>query len=82
MRELLLKNQIDFKSAKAYCYHMFDDLPPSRKDNSEFPRDLENMSLHELETYMTELQNEMSRVQADIESKKASQEAAASAFKS
>ncbi len=59
---------------------MFDDLP-EKKTTSDFPRDLENMSISELELYIADLQNEITRVQADISSKKASQDAAAAAFK-
>jgi uncharacterized small protein (DUF1192 family) len=60
---------------------MFDDLPPVKKTTQDFPRNLENMSLNELELYITDLQNEISRVQTDIAGKKASQEAAAAVFK-
>ena len=60
---------------------MFDDLPEVKKTAQDFPRDLENMSINELELYITELQNEIARVQTDIAGKKASQEAAAAAFK-
>lgn len=60
---------------------MFDDLPEPKKSESDFPRDLENMSINELEVYITDLQNEIARVQTDIAGKKASQEAAAAAFK-
>ena len=59
---------------------MFDDLP-EKKTTSDFPRDLENMSINELENYITDLQGEISRVQSDIATKKASQEAAAAVFK-
>ena len=60
---------------------MFDDLPLPKKDTNDFPRNLENMSINELEAYIKELQGEISRVQTDIAGKKASQEAAASVFK-
>lgn len=59
---------------------MFDDLP-EKKTTSDFPRDLENMSINELELYITDLQSEIARVQTNISGKKASQEAAAAAFK-
>ena len=64
-----------------YRFWMFDDLPLPKKDTNDFPRDLENMSIGELEDYIAELQNEIARVQSDIAGKKASQEAAAAAFK-
>lgn len=59
---------------------MFDDLP-QKKTTSDFPRDLENMSINDLELYITDLQGEIARVQTDISNKIASQEAAASVFK-
>lgn len=60
---------------------MFDEDLPKPKSDSEFPRNLENMSVGELEEYIGELQDEIKRVQGDMEQKKASQEAAASVFK-
>jgi len=59
---------------------MFDDLP-QKKVTADFPRDLTEMSINDLELYISELQSEISRVQTDIAGKKASQEAAAAAFK-
>ena len=59
---------------------MFDDLP-EKKTTSDFPRDLENMSINELELYITDLQSEIARVQTDIAGKRVSQEAAAAVFK-
>lgn len=59
---------------------MFDDLPKPKTDN-QFPRDLENMSVSELEEYILELQAEIERTRGDIEAKKASQNAANSVFK-
>lgn len=73
--------EIDFKPRKAYLLSMFDDdLPKATK--GEFPRDLERMSLSELSDYVHELKNEITRVEADAAKKKASQDAAASIFKS
>jgi len=60
---------------------MFDDLPVAKKTTHDFPRDLENMSINDLELYISDLQAEIARVQTDISGKKASQEAAAAAFK-
>ncbi len=60
---------------------MFDDDLPKKKPESEFPRNLENMSVGDLEEYITELNAEIARVQSDIEKKKASHDAAASVFK-
>lgn len=60
---------------------MFDEELPKPK-TAEFPRNLENMSVSELEDYITELKEEIGKAEADITKKKASQDAAASVFKS
>ncbi|MCB9996454.1 MAG: DUF1192 domain-containing protein [Rhodospirillales bacterium] len=60
---------------------MFDEDLPKKKEGSEFPRNLENMSVHELEEYVADLKAEIDRAEQDIAKKKASQEAAASVFK-
>ncbi|MCB9982220.1 MAG: DUF1192 domain-containing protein [Rhodospirillales bacterium] len=60
---------------------MFDDDLPKPK-TAEFPRNLENMSVSELEDYITELKAEISKAEGDITKKKASAEAADSIFKS
>lgn len=60
---------------------MFDDDLPKPK-TAEFPRNLENMSVSELEGYIAELNAEITKVEADITKKKASAEAASSFFKS
>ena len=57
-----------------------DDLEPLAKRNSL--RDLEPMSVSELEAYVEEMKAEIIRVQLDIEQKKAHQEAVSSLFKS
>jgi len=59
---------------------MFDDLEPTKK-SEEFPRDLEKMSVSELAQYVKELESEITRVKADMITKKESQDAAASIFK-
>ncbi|MFK7840326.1 MAG: DUF1192 family protein [Bdellovibrionales bacterium] len=59
---------------------MFDDLPV-KKITEDFPRDLENMSIDDLQGYIVDLKEEITRAESDIQSKKASQEAAASVFK-
>ena len=59
---------------------MFDDNLPKQKSN-EFPRNLENISVSDLMGYVGDLENEISRVNADIEKKKASKDAASSVFK-
>ena len=59
---------------------MFDDLP-IKKTTEDFPRNLDGMSISDLEDYITALKDEITRVEGDIKAKKASQEAAASAFK-
>ncbi len=59
---------------------MFDeDLP--QKNTGEFPRNLEAMSVSDLQDYITDLENEITRVKVDVEQKKASQDAASSVFK-
>jgi len=60
---------------------MFDEELPKKKDNSEFPKDLETMSVKDLGDYVQELNSEIERVQKDIEEKQASKEAADSVFK-
>ncbi len=59
---------------------MFDeDLPRSKSDG--FPRNLESLSIADLEEYIIDLESEIARVRADIDNKKASSDAAASFFK-
>jgi uncharacterized small protein (DUF1192 family) len=60
---------------------MFDDDRPKPK-TQPFPRNLVDMSVAELQEYIGELQAEITRTEADIAKKKASQAAAASVFKS
>ncbi len=60
---------------------MFDEELPKPK-TAGFPRNFENMSISELEGYIGELRAEIVRAEGDIAKKKASQEAAASIFKS
>lgn len=60
---------------------MFDEELPKPK-SFEFPRKLENLSIDELSAYIDDLKSEIERVEQDISSKKASQDAAASVFKS
>ena len=45
------------------------------------PKNLEPMSVEELEEYIKDLENEIKRVKADIENKKVQAEAAESIFK-
>ncbi|MGB0720340.1 MAG: DUF1192 family protein [Bdellovibrionales bacterium] len=52
-----------------------------KKQTAEFPRNLDGASISELNEYIADLQNEITRVQADIAKKKASADAAASVFK-
>ncbi len=59
---------------------MFDDELP-KKTVSEFPRNLDNMSVSELQDYIGELEGEIQRATADIEKKQASQAAASDVFK-
>lgn len=75
------KNQIDLEQAKPYLSYMFDEELP-KKQTADFPRNLETMSVAELNDYIADLKDEITRVEADIAKKKASQDAAASIFKS
>lgn len=59
---------------------MFDDLEPVKKNDGAFPRNLENMSVDELQNYIAELRIEIERAEIDIEKKKASVAAAAAVF--
>ena len=59
---------------------MFDDDLPKPK-TAEFPRDMTNMSVSELEDYLSDLKEEITKAESDIAKKKASEEAAASIFK-
>ena len=47
----------------------------------EFPRNLDGVSIEDLEDYVRALNDEIARVQDDIEKKKASRDAAANIFK-
>lgn len=59
--------------------YMFEDLPTPKSEN--FPRNLENLSVKELEEYILELESEIVRARDDIKKKNASQDAANSFFK-
>lgn len=59
---------------------MFDNDLPKPK-TSEFPRDMTNMSVSEIEDYISELKEEISKAETDINKKKASADAAANVFK-
>jgi len=60
---------------------MFDDELPQKKKTHDFPRNLEGLSISELEEYIADLKGEILKVESDIEKKRASQDAAASVFK-
>lgn len=60
---------------------MFDEDLPKSKTNA-FPRNLESLSIDELNDYIEELKTEIERAQSDIKAKQASQAAAADIFKS
>lgn len=60
---------------------MFDDDTPKLK-RADFPRNLENMSVEELENYTEELHAEIERVKQDMHRKKTSRDSASSIFKS
>ena len=53
---------------------------PRPKANTEFPRNLDNMSIEELQEYIEELDTEKARVMADIKTKEASKSLADSVF--
>ncbi len=55
-----------------------DDLEP--KKQAPPPKNLEPMSVHELETYIAELEAEIARVRTDIEAKRAQRGAAEALF--
>lgn len=57
-----------------------DDLPRPKTDT--FPRNLENLSIDELQAYIQDLEAEIERVKQDIGKKRASIEAAAAFFRS
>ncbi len=56
-----------------------DDLP--RPKTATFPRNLENLSIDELQAYIQDLEEEIERVKQDIGKKRASIEAAAAFFR-
>lgn len=61
---------------------MFDEDLEPRKTKALFePRNLENLSLDELEAYIIELGAEIERVNEEIAKKKAHADAASSVFK-
>ncbi len=53
----------------------------SKIKTSEFPKNLETMSIEELESYIDDLKSEISRCEDDINAKKASKDVADSVFK-
>ncbi len=61
---------------------MFDEELPKKPRSGAFPRNLDAMSVGELEFYIGELEAEIARVRGDIQKKKASMDAASSVFKS
>lgn len=56
-----------------------EDMPRPKED-ATFPRNLENMSIEELQEYIEELDAEKARVTADIAKKEASKSLADSVF--
>jgi len=59
---------------------MFDDDEPMKKPDS-LTRNLDPLSIDELEEYITDLKAEITRAEAEITKKKSVQEAADSVFK-
>lgn len=68
------------KAGFSYSYSMFDDEPAPLKKPQKI-KDLERLSIDELYDYIKELKEEIVRVEADIEKKKAKMAAASSFFK-
>jgi uncharacterized small protein (DUF1192 family) len=56
-----------------------DDLPKPK--TTEFPRNLDKMSVEELKSYIADLQAEIIRAEQDMHKKEASKNAASSFFK-
>jgi len=72
---------IDFTLASDYLSQaMFDEELPLKKTN-EFPRNLDGLSIAELQDYIEAMKCEIARVEENIDKKKASADAAASVFK-
>ena len=59
---------------------MFDDEAP-KKAKTEFPRNLEPLSIDDIKAYIVDLKGEISRAENDIIQKEASRNAADSFFK-
>ncbi len=63
-----------------YSQHMFDDdLDPKTKRLK--PRNLDNLSIDDLHIYITDMQQEIERVKADIAKKEAHKNAISGLFK-
>lgn len=61
---------------------MFDDLDPPKKETAHrLGNVLDNLSVGELQELLEKLDQEKSRVQAEIDRKKASSDAASAIFK-
>lgn len=56
-----------------------DDLDPKTKKNK--PRNLDNLSIDDLKSYIVDLKAEIARVEADIAKKEAHKNAMSSLFK-
>ncbi|MAM34773.1 MAG: hypothetical protein CMH28_06835 [Micavibrio sp.] len=61
---------------------MFDDDDLPKNNTKTKVRDLEVMSIDELEDYIVKMEEEIDRVRAEIKKKKAHKDAASSFFKS
>lgn len=68
------------KGRFCYCFRMFDDALEPRKKQATL-KNLEPMSVDELQHYVEELKAEIVRAEADIAKKKAYASAASSFFK-
>ena len=80
-RRLAPRNDVELIKEKRYLKTMFDDDTP-KPTTAEFPRDLENMSVEEIEEYIADMKEEIVRAEADITQKRASMNAADAFFKS
>ncbi len=58
-----------------------DDLEPRRTKGGEFPRNLERLSIEDMDAYVAELEAEIRRVEAEIERRRRVKSGADEVFK-
>lgn len=61
---------------------LFDDKDDQPRNLPRKPKPLDNMSIEELEQYITDMKDEIVRVEGEIKRKKAHRDAVSSLFKS